>query len=470
MSRSSAKAPSAAPQILWAPNAGPQTQFLASSAYEVLYGGAAGGGKSAALVAMPLRWAASPHFNALILRRETTQLDDLIIKSRGYYSGAAPGAKYRDDKHLWTFPSGARVRFNHCKDVGDAFDYQGQEFQLVGFDELTHFELAQYLEIISRVRSSEPGLPRFVRATTNPGGRGHEWVFRRWGAWLDPAFEAEGLAVRLDPETGARLPPARPGEVLHFLTLPDGTECVVPKGTPGGLSRTFIPAKLSDNPKLVENDPEYEARLNARDPVRRQQLKDGNWLVRPAAGLYFKRIWMPIVDVPPADVVARVRYWDLAASPTGDWAVGTKMSRTKAGLYFVEHVERLRGTPGEVRAAVKATAEIDGKDVPIHLEQDPGQAGKDQVASYVRELDGFPVFARPKRVDKVTAAGPVSSQVQAGNVKVVRAHWNDAFFSELEQFPEGDHDDQVDTLSGGHAVLSSTGPSVVDKLSAALAL
>lgn len=445
--------------ILWQPNPGPQTKFLASTAYEVLYGGAAGGGKSAALVVMPLRWAALKDFNALILRRETTQLDDLVQKSRGIYPGAVPGAKYRDDKHLWTFPSGARVRFNHCKDLSDAFDYQGQEFQLVGFDELTHFDLPQYLEIISRVRSSTPGLPRYVRATTNPGGRGHEWVFRRWGAWLDPSYEADGLQARRDPETGDRLPPARPGEVLYFQTLPDGSERVVPKGTPGGLSRTFIPARLSDNPRLVENDPEYEARLNARDPVRRRQLKDGDWLVKPAAGLYFKQIWMPVVDAAPAEVLARVRYWDLAGSPDGDWAIGVRMSRTREGLYFVEHVERLRGTPGEVRAAVKATAQIDGTGVPLWIEQDPGQAGKDQVASYVKELPGYTVRGRPKRVDKITAAGPVSSQAQAGNVKVVRGHWNKPFFDVLEAFPDGEHDDDVDGLSGAFAILVGSEPA-----------
>lgn len=446
--------------VIWAPHAGPQTKFLASTANEVLYGGAAGGGKSAALVAAPLRWVGNGNFNGLLLRRETTQLDSLLRHARALYGRAAPGVRYRDDKHLYRFASGAHVRFNHCATEADAFDYQGDEFQFVAFDELTHFTEAQYREIRSRVRSSHPDLPRYTRATTNPGGVGHEWVFKRWGPWLDPTFDpaACGLSARFDTD-GKQLPPARPGQVLWVLYRPDGDrEEYVPKGTPGAQSRQFIPARLEDNPTLLAEDPGYAQQLLDNDPVRRAQLRDGNWLIKPAKGLYFKRGWFKFLEVAPADVVARVRYWDLAGSPDGDWAAGVRLAKTSAGLYVVEHVMRLRGTPGEVRAAVKATAELDGRDVPVEIEQDPGQAGKDQIASYVTELlDGWTVHGRPKRVNKVTAAGPISAQAQAGNVALVRGHWNEPFIDELEAFPEGDNDDQVDGLSGGHATLTGAG-------------
>jgi predicted phage terminase large subunit-like protein len=446
-----------APNVIWAPNEGPQTEFLAASANEVLYGGAAGGGKSAGVIAAPLRWVDDPNFRALILRRETTQLGNLLDKARALYPAAFPGAKFRavsSSSGTWRFPSGATVRFNHCKELADAFDYQGDEFQLVAFDELTHFEEAQYREIRSRIRSPKSGLPRYVRATSNPGGKGHEWVFKRWGAWLDPEYAAAGLPERRDPVSGERLPPAAPGQVLWFVPTKDGGERIVPKGTPLALSRTFIPARLEDNPKLLENDPNYEAVLLDTDPVRREQLRNGNWLIKPAKGLYFKRAWFGMTEAAPADAIQRVRYWDLAGSPDGDWAVGVRMSKTREGMFTVEHVERLRGTPGDVRTAVKRTAELDGRGVHVYVEQDPGQAGKDQIQSYATLLNGYVFHGRPKRVDKVTAAGPVLSQVSAGNVKLVRGRWNDAYIAELEAFPEGDHDDQVDGTSGAHAVLS----------------
>ena len=444
--------------VIWEPNPGPQTRFLTSTADEVLYGGAAGGGKTAGLVAGAIRWAGNPNLRALILRRETTDLDELLTEARRIYPAAAPGASYRGDIHRWTFPAGGFVRFNHCAHETDAFGYQGDEFQYLAFDELTQFSRGQYLEIRSRVRSPHPGLPRFTRNTSNPGGIGHEWVRERWAPWLDPECEVEGLAPRTDPETGARLPPAAAGQVLWFLVDDDKEhERCVPKGTPLAQSRTFIPAKLADNPALALNDPGYVQRIRAMGPVRRRQLEHGDWLVKPSAGLFFKRAWFKFIDAPPAQVVGRVRYWDLAGSPTGDWAAGAKVSRTAEGLFVIESMARTRGTPGEVRGHVRATAEMDGRGVEIDIEQDPGQAGKDQVASYAEMLAGWTVRPRPKRVDKQTAAGPFSSQAEAGNVALVRGPWNEPFIAEAEAFPDGDHDDQIDAGSGAVTALTGAG-------------
>lgn len=450
--------------ILFQAQAGPQEQFINSPVREVLYGGAAGGGKSFALTAAPLRWIGNENFRALMLRRETTQLFDLIDNARKIYKGAFPAVHYRGDTHLWSFPSEATIRFNHCKDEGDAFDYQGQQFSFIGFDELTHFTLTQYREIISRLRSVDSTLPRYIRATTNPGGPGHEWVFERWGAWLNPDFEAPGLpASNCRDAKGNKLPPLASGRVAWIVRDETGREIYVPKGTPDAFSRTFIKALLTDNPALMQGDPNYQRALLDNDPVRRAQLLEGDWIIKPAAGLYFKKGWFSIVDTPPAEVTGRLRYWDLAASPRGDWAVGVLVSRTANGVFWVEHVERLRGGPGDVQAAVKMTAELDGKDVPVWIEQDPGQAGKDQVHTYITtHLVGWTVYGRPKRVNKVVAAGPASSQAQAGNIRLVRGSWNTPFLAVLESFPDGDHDDDVDGLSGGvAALLSAPKPFVV---------
>jgi predicted phage terminase large subunit-like protein len=129
------------------------------------------------------------------------------------------------------------------------------------------------------------------------------------------------------------------------------------------------------------------------------------------------------------------------------------MCRGKNGIYYVEDVVRLRGTPDKVRRAIKNTSTQDGAKVRIGIEQDPGQAGKVEVNDLIRYLAGFNVKAYPVQKDKVTRASPVSAQAEAGNVKLVRGDWNRDYLNELMNFPEGAHDDQVDGTSGGFQML-----------------
>jgi predicted phage terminase large subunit-like protein len=451
------------PPIIWRPNPGPQTQFLASSADEVLFGGASGGGKSAAIIAMGLRWAHVPAFRGLILRRETTQLQDLLDKSRALYPKVFPGVTFNANANTWTFPSGARIRFNHCKEESDKYDYQGQEFQLVVFDELTHFTSTQYLEIASRIRSASAGLPRYLRATSNPGGHGHEWVLKRFGAWLNPDFEAPGLAPRFGP-TGERLPPVAPGEKRWVLATKNDGEVYVPPGTPDALSRQFIPALLKDNPRLLENDPTYQVKIMQMDPVRRAQLLDGDWLVKPGAGLYFKRSWVHWLDAPP-DGLRWVRAWDLAATPKTDhndpaWTAGVKIARwvrPEGVAYVIADARRTRAAPGHRDAFILDTAQGDGRTTRIALPQDPGQAGVDQVAAFKRLLAGYGMlFLRPS-ADKVERFAPFSAQASppCQIVYLVRGAWNDAYLSELEEFPDGSKKDQADATADGFAVVAA---------------
>jgi predicted phage terminase large subunit-like protein len=409
----------------WRPTTA-QRAALACGAYELLYGGAAGGGKSDFLVAAPLRWVHHPTFRALLLRRSFPELErTLVARSREIYPRL--GARYHEQRHEWTFPSGARIAFGYLERPADALRYQGAEFAFVGFDELTHFDEQSYRYLTSRIRSAD-GLPLRIRATTNPGGPGHDWVRARWAQWI-----------------GAT-PDAAPGERRWYAS--DGSAAL--EGDADALARTFFPAKLSDNPYLGA---EYRAQLLALDPVTRAQLLDGDWDATVGEGALFHRTWWSYLDAAPTCAV-RVRAWDLGAG--GDPTEGVLLGDLGDGatpryvvLDCVTHV----GPPHEVHALVASTARADGHEVVIALPQDPGQAGVDQVGAFVRELAGFTVQTRRPSAAKVVRAGPWSSQVGAHNAALVRAPWNHAFVAQHHAFPDGPHDDKVDAAADAFAVL-----------------
>jgi predicted phage terminase large subunit-like protein len=186
----------------------------------------------------------------------------------------------------------------------------------------------------------------------------------------------------------------------------------------------------------------------------------------PEGGGMFKREWFPVLEVAPLDdahKVRWVRFWDFAATEQQgtndpDWAVGAKVGLTPAGRYVVADMQRVRATPYGVESLIRSTAVRDGKDVPVWLAQDPGAAGKIVVDHYVRTvLRGFAARGYRESGSKVVRADPVSAQAEAGNVSLVRGPWVEGFLWEAEQFPHGTHDDHIDALSGGFAVLSSAG-------------
>ena len=308
----------------------------------------------------------------------------------------------------------------------------GPGYQYIYLDELTLYEEQMYLFAIGRLRSTE-GIPLAIRSGTNPGNNGHEWVFKRWAPWLDPESEVQ----------------ARPCQVLHFVRDDAGQEHVVPRGTTDSISRTFIPAKVEDNPSL---DQGYRRILSELDPVTAAQQRDGNWLIKPGKGLFYKRGWFDIVDASPARAT-RWRYWDLGATADGgDWTIGVKVARPLddqfRGLWFVEDVKRARMGPGDVMNLIVETAEEDGEGVSIGLPEDPGQAGKFQFSEYAKALVGYNVRPLRETGDKITRQKPVSAQAFQRNILLLRGKWNEPFLRELEAFPEGDHDDDVDGLAG----------------------
>ena len=249
--------------VLFKPNAGPQTEFLAASEREVLYGGSAGGGKSYAMLADPLRYMGHPQFSGLLLRHTTEELRELIFKSQELYPKIWPGIKWSERKMQWTAPSGARLWMSYLDRDDDVLRYQGLAFSWIGFDELTQWATPYAWNYMrSRLRSTAPDLPIFMRATTNPGGRGHHWVKKMF---IDPAAYNKPFDAT-DIETG---------EVLRY---PSGH----PKAGKTLFKRRFIPARLTDNPYLSESG-DYEAMLLSLPEQQRRQLLEGDWDIKEGA-------------------------------------------------------------------------------------------------------------------------------------------------------------------------------------------
>lgn len=425
------------------PQPGPQETFLGSSADIAIYGGAAGGGKTWALLMEPLRHIGNENFGAVFFRRTTVQVRNeggLWDESEKLYP--VIGATPKEHVLSWQFPSGATVSFAHLEHDKTVLNWQGSQIPLICFDELTHFSQKQFWYMVSRNRSM-CGVRPYIRATCNPDA--DSWVAEFISWWID---QKTGLPIS-----------ERAGVVRWFVRINDtliwaDDPAELEEKHPGipPKSATFIPAKLTDNAALMAADPGYMANLLALPKVERERLLGGNWKIRAAAGLLFKRSWVTVVDVAPADLKI-VRGWDLAGTPKvdgndPDWTTGTKIGLSRSsGRYIVLHHVRERDTPHKIESLIANTASQDGKKVEISLPQDPGQAGKAQVATLIKMLSSYTARATPETGDKKTRFGPFSAQCEAGNVDVLRGPWNEEWFMELEAFPDAAHDDDADSTA-----------------------
>lgn len=235
--------------IIWKPQP-KQSEFMRRTEYECLYGGAAGGGKSDALLCEALRQVSIPHYRGILFRKTYPELEGLISRSHELYQRAFPKAKYNTSEKRWTFPSGAKIFFGYMQYDKDWRKYQGKAYDFIGVDELTHFSYNQYTRIMGRNRPTGPGTRIYIRATANPGGPGHAWVKDRFITVAPPN-------TRIISE--------------YPLMRPDGTKSMVKR------SRIFIPATVFDNKKLLDNDPNYLATLASLPEADRNAMLYGDW-------------------------------------------------------------------------------------------------------------------------------------------------------------------------------------------------
>ena len=403
----------------------PQIAFLLTTEREVMYGGAAGGGKSDALLMAALQYVDVPGYSALLLRRTYA---DLILNEalmdRASQWLASTDAQWHGGDKSWRFPSGARLQFGYLETDQDRYRYASAEFQFIGFDELTQFTEQQYRFLFSRLRrKTGVEVPLRMRGASNPGGIGHKWVRER------------------------------------FMVQRE-------------IGRLFIPAKLPDNPSIDQVS--YIESLRELDPVTLMQLLEGNWDIS-ARGDLFQREKIEIIKTPPVDVRSWVRYWDFAATAVKvsargrtlndpDWTAGVRAGITTRNKIIISDVRHVRRPPAEVELLVKQTAAVDGVGTKIWLEEEPGSSGKAITDHYVREvLNGFAVRGDKVTGPKIERWGPLSAQAGAGgqgdygNVALVEGEWNAEFLDELELAGSeaGVHDDQVDAAAGAYNKLEN---------------
>ena len=383
---------------------------------EVLYGGAAGGGKSDALLMAALQYVDRPGYRALLLRRtfQDLALPGALMDRARHWLGETD-ARWVAAEKTWVFPSGATLTFGFLEQESHKYRYQGANFHFIGFDELTQFTESQYRYLFSRLRKGmDDDVPLRMRSGSNPGGVGHSWVRQRF---------------------------------------------MVQKQ----VNRAFIPAKLDDNPHLDQQA--YIESLMELDPVTRQQLLAGDWNAEQL-GNKFRRSWFTMVEPHqiPSEGMRVVRFWDFAATEPKpgidpDWTVGVLMGfHATSGYWYLLDVKRFRGSPGTVKEKFRTIAEQDHADwdgdVTQYIEQEPGSAGKHLIDDYMTTFAKFDVMGKRPSGKKEVRANPVSSRAEAGKIIVVRGPWYEDFMEELELFPYGQHDDQVDAFSGAYEALA----------------
>lgn len=406
---------------------------------------------SDAILMDPLQFVHVPGYNAIIFRKTYTDLsqpEGLIDRAKHWLANV----HWNDTLKTFTFPSGAKLAFGYLNGPDDHRHYQGGAYQYIGFDEASQLRWAQMKYLMSRLRRLKGStVPLKFRLASNPGGLSHVQLKKDY---VQPYLDAKRLEYLL---TLNELTDEEQREYYSLL------EIVKPRK-----DRLYIPARIADNPGLDQET--YIENLMALDPVTREQLLNGDWSIQEG-GRIFSSTMFEVVDTIP-DNMKLIRYWDLAATEKlregqdPDYTSGCLMARDDRNTFYVLHINRFRCNPGETEDRIRQQADIDGTGVEVFMEQEPGASGKSLINHYQRNvLTPYSFKGIPSTGSKIDRAKPVAAKADAGMIKILRGTWNQDYFNELEVFPDGEHDDQVDSTSGAFMQLAQLkGPRAIAKI------
>jgi len=439
-----------------------QQVFLSLNGREALFGGAAGGGKSDALLMAALQYVDVPGYAALLLRRTWPDLvlpGAIMDRAKQWLSGTS--ARPHDGGRSWTFPSGAKLQFGYLQTDDDKYRYQSAEFQFVGFDELTQWkDESTYDYLFSRIR--RPAIACLTCRT--PLGRYRDIAGKIVYKHTTAKGKMCGRAFP-DPKVLRQYGPAKDGMTVFEVPLrtraatnPGGrgahwvkARLVNPKTRRKG--SVFVPARLVDNPSLDEES--YKESLDHLNAIDRERLLNGDWDITEGGDMFERHDFVPVEEPAPAKA-KRVRFWDMAASEnTGDYTVGV-LAAMWEDKFYIEHVVRAQRRPHEVEKLVLQTAHMDGLHVHIRMEQEGGSSGKAIVDSFKRHvLPGFNFDGIKSTGSKPARASALASYGKKDKlVLMVAGMWNRSFLDEMEAFPNGAHDDQTDACAGAFNYLN----------------
>lgn len=442
------------------PQPGPQTRFYESPAKIVVYGGAAGGGKTAACLIDAARYLHISGYGAVFFRRTYPE----IYNQGGLWDNASdwyPLLGGKPARPLWRFDKNTKIAFHHLQHEKDVSGWLGAQLPRLYFDQLETFTERQFWMLIGRCRTTLPITPQ-IRCTCNPDAESFVAKLIDW--WLGddgfPRPERSGIIRWFVKHKDELIWDNSPEELTAY------TEQHGISGKPN--SFTFIPATVADNKILLANDSEYVANLEAQHELDRQRLLLGNWKIKPAAGKVFNRNWFDVINHLPEQCLGGkdtsvLRFWDLAATKNqlSFYTAGVKMLRTIiAGEkhWFILDAIAEQQNPAEVLQLIETTALQDGALTKIGWEQEPGSAGVMVAAQLQSILSDFNASSFRPNGDKVQRALPLANQAARGFVHLLRGEWNDRYISALHNFDGTSKplvNDLTDASSGAYHALET---------------
>ena len=452
-----------------APQKGKQELAMNTTPDVMIYGGAAGSGKSRLLLTKAGYYALNdPYFEGVMFRRNTGPLKaagGLFTEAKKLYGIFKPRIREIGMEIDFIKTGGGNLKFTHLEHENDAEgNHQGLQYSFIGFDELTHFTVTQFLYLVGRLRS-ESDVDSFVLGTTNPDP--DSWVL----GWVEWYLDPEGFP---DPD--------KCGKIRHFVIVDEqpvfrDTEeelveeypdlCYIEDPDSGEIHYVppmtfcFIGGTIFDNPALIKANPKYLSALKAQTKVNRERLLDGNWYARPEGSNYVTRGMLKKVDKVP-HTAKRVRAWDKAAVEPSDinrypdFTSSIGVAKDTDGMFYLfggwqedqhddksEVYGKFRKRIGVRDQLIRDQALCDGTDIEVILPQDPGAAGVSEYLESAKGLSAIGVVCKsdpmPSNKSKVTKFSPFASACENGLVCIVESTFEnkatlDAYLKELESF------------------------------------